>query len=74
MTTWHKGPPPSTGWWPASVVRNKNALRWWDGKYWSDSADPSYTAGEAAWCAKHKVKILRKHDIKWTERWWEEKK
>lgn len=32
---WHKGPPPSIGWWPASVRRDSSALRWWNGEYWS---------------------------------------
>lgn len=36
---WHKGPPPSLGWWPASVNRNEGSLRWRgvkDGReYWS---------------------------------------
>jgi hypothetical protein len=35
MTKWHKGPPPSIGWWPASVNRDENILRWWNGQYWS---------------------------------------
>ena len=32
---WHKGPPPSIGWWPASTARHLDMFRWWDGKYWS---------------------------------------
>ena len=32
---WHSGPPPSLGWWPASIFRDSKAIRWWDGKCWS---------------------------------------
>ena len=34
-TVWHSGPPPSVGWWPASVARDRYAIRWWDGRFWS---------------------------------------
>lgn len=33
--TWHSGPPPSLGWWPASSERFENSYRWWNGVYWS---------------------------------------
>ena len=48
MTKWHKSPPPEIGWWPASIKMNKQALRWWNGKYWSINAYINYTAEEAA--------------------------
>lgn len=32
---WHTGPPPSMGWWPASVSRDGATIRWWDGSAWS---------------------------------------
>ena len=32
---WHSGPPPSIGWWPASVGEDFDCLRWWNGKQWS---------------------------------------
>ena len=32
---WHKGPPPSIGWWPASRIGVRGFYRWWDGKQWS---------------------------------------
>lgn len=35
---WHSGPPPSIGWWPASVNRHRGVLRWWNGSAWSDAA------------------------------------
>lgn len=33
---WHSGPPPSIGWWPASIFKLETILRWWNGKHWSD--------------------------------------
>lgn len=35
---WRKGPPPHVGWWNASVQRDHEAWRWWDGKRWSNAA------------------------------------
>ena len=32
---WFSGPPPSCGWWPASVAEKAKAVRWWNGEYWS---------------------------------------
>jgi hypothetical protein len=67
MTTWHKGPPPSIGWWPASSCRDKECLRWWDGKHWGG---PCYK-GEPRWSiereASHKV-VRFTDEIEWTER------
>lgn len=34
---WHKGPPPSIGWWPANAIRDDELISWWDGKRWSRS-------------------------------------
>ena len=65
---WRKGPPPSIGWWPASTSKDKNRIRWWSGSEWSDFAEPSCTAIEAAWHAEIKHHEVR--EIEWTERWW----
>ncbi len=35
LTDWAEGPPPCVGWWNASVVRDPDCRRWWDGKCWS---------------------------------------
>jgi hypothetical protein len=67
---WHKGPPPSIGWWPASVQHDRKVLRWWNGEYWSIAAYPKYTAQAAANMAKHRFYESDKEPIKWTERWW----
>ena len=29
MSKWHSGPPPSIGWYQASVSQDPEALRWW---------------------------------------------
>jgi hypothetical protein len=65
MTTWHKGPPPSIGWWPASRRRNSDILRWWNGKSWSTAAHIRMTAKEAAESA-YVATFL--DDIEWTDR------
>lgn len=46
--TWKTGAPPSIGWWPASLNRQPDVLRWWDGKVWSAPAYPTMTAKQAA--------------------------
>jgi hypothetical protein len=45
---WHKGPPPSVGWWPASANRIESLICFWDGAQWSAACSPSMTAEYAA--------------------------
>jgi len=66
MTTWHKGPPPSIGWWPASIRGNPDLLRWWDGSEWSFPAYIWMTAEEAA--KQSALKSGRTPNIEWTDR------
>jgi hypothetical protein len=75
MTTWRKGPPPSIGWWPASVCREPRSLRWWDGSRWSITAYSDMTAMEASWRAKAKQPEIWENNIEWTDRpaWWPER-
>lgn len=66
---WHKGAPPSIGWWPASNSREHRAIRWWDGNTWSGYARPWFSAEQAALFAN-----LPSYDdgsIEWCQRWWE---
>lgn len=72
MTTWHKGPPPSIGWWPASDRRNPDVLRWWDGKVWSTATHIGMDVEEAAHWAMRKTWM---RNIEWTDRpaWWPER-
>ena len=65
MTTWHKGPPPSIGWWPASTTRNADALRWWNGVWWSMPARTHMTAKTADGIAKVQAEF---GGIEWTDR------
>lgn len=47
MSKWHRGPPPSVGWWPASFMRSMETLRWWDG-VWSRGVSAGSSAATAA--------------------------
>jgi hypothetical protein len=74
MTTWHKGPPPSVGWWPASWSRDPSILRWWDRKQWSMAVDDGMDAQIAEAYAKKPCSVYP-HEIEWTDRpaWWPER-
>jgi hypothetical protein len=66
--TWRWGPPPSIGWWPASVSRAPQWLRWWDGKKWSRAAhcsDGDHKAGLIVAQGKSEQRV-----VEWTDRWW----
>ena len=63
---WHSGPPPSIGWWPASILRDKNILRWWNGEFWSLDAWAHFTAQAAAHYAQ--IKDPHSSSVEWTER------
>jgi hypothetical protein len=64
---WHKGPPPSIGWWPASSCMAKDALRWWDGMYWSCVAFIDDSDEEAARYAGRRSRYQTRQ-IKWRNR------
>lgn len=65
MTKWHKGPPPSIGWWPAKNRFDSNTIRWWNGKYWSLPAHAGTTAEVAG-----RVALVRgwSTEIEWADR------
>ncbi len=65
MAKWNSGPPPGIGWWPASVNRWEDMIRWWDGKVWSEAITSTYTSEEAGAAAS---KIGEQRGIEWTER------
>lgn len=67
---WHKGPPPSIGWWPASKWRDPSALRWWDGRRWSLLARRGWLLGDVTFVAG--FPDCEPDEIEWTERpkWW----
>lgn len=64
---WRDGPPPSVGWWNASIKRDSTSWRWWDGKQWSHPAYPEYSPTYAAQMAgeKHKSEA----GIEWNDYW-----
>jgi hypothetical protein len=70
---WHKGPPPSIGWWPASNARNLQCLRWWNGKYWSEPAFVGQSTQSAESAAT--LKATNQQPIEWTNRpiYWPER-
>ena len=63
---WHSGPPPSIGWWPASLNKKPDSIRWHDGKDWSIAAFPWFSVNVASESAK--IKSNCQHAIKWTTR------
>ena len=64
---WRSGPPPSIGWWPASVRRNRTFVRWWNGQQWSAPAWAELTAAQAASRAAEPCCVFNK-SIEWTDR------
>jgi hypothetical protein len=68
MTTWHKGPPPSVGWWPASTCDQDGVFRWWNGEWWSVVAFDDMTADQAEESAKIAEELPGQKYIEWTER------
>lgn len=63
---WHSGPPPSLGWYPASITESEGVYRWWDGARWSEHSIKTHTAETAAIYAQRKAVYFDK--IKWKHR------
>lgn len=70
---WRYGPPPSVGWWPASVGNNQDTLRWWDGSTWSWCSLSRKSSEAAAKFAA--ITALDSRTIRWRDRadWWPER-
>lgn len=66
MSKWHKGPPPSVGWWPASMCEDTKMVRWWNGKKWSAATKGDVTGDPAK--AKAREAWYSQSDIKWLPR------
>ncbi len=62
---WHKGPPRFTGWWNASVQKDEDAWRWWNGECWSwpvyDDETGDLVAANAA--------LVSSDSPSWTDYW-----
>lgn len=65
--TWNDGPPPSIGWWPASIGKYIDVYRWWNGKWWSNFAIGKYNKRAAAICAIEKANC-EQSTIQWQHR------
>lgn len=66
--TWHKGPPPSVGWYNASVQSASDVWRWWNGKHWSEYVVPSCSK-EFAGLYAMRLASDRQGEIQWTTYW-----
>jgi hypothetical protein len=66
MTKWHRGPPPSIGWWPADFSKNISVLRWWNGQHWSIGVASSFSMADVRYCAH--IKAFNQDFILWTDR------
>lgn len=67
MTKWHKGPPPSVGWWQASAFRDPSMLRWWNGSYWSECAWKGCTERHIEHVSSNKAGF-ELYEIEWKDR------
>lgn len=68
MTTervWHCGPPPHVGWWNASVGKNPNTWRWWNGTTWSFCMDKTDSAATIESYSRHASS--NQHLILWSD-------
>lgn len=65
---WRSGPPPSVGWWPASLWGNEHCLRWWDGSVWSCTAYRGYSRYKVASMARGKMHPTTSAAITWLPR------
>jgi hypothetical protein len=70
MSKWHKGPPPSIGWWPANSHKYEEVLCWWNGEFWSMPAAEQFLLTDVLVAAK--TRNPYQSSIEWTDRpkWW----
>lgn len=61
----HFGPPPSVGWWP---TRARDALRWWDGEFWSMEAYDWMTKEQAEKQAEWRADPGTQMKVMWRDR------
>ena len=67
VRVWRSGPPPSIGWWNASVYKAGDRWRWWDGKCWSYPAYPEFSMSEVLEAVK--LKHLSNTSVYWNDYW-----
>ena len=66
---WFSGPPPSIGWYPASISQNWELLRYWDGSVWSWAVNYQASPQEVAAGLKREAQSGTGF-IKWAFPWW----
>jgi hypothetical protein len=56
MNGWHRGPPPSVGWWPTKHGQyvGMDGIRWWDGEQWSFAPTHDDPDNTIDWCAQQR--------------------
>lgn len=64
MARWRKGPPPHVGWWNASVARDPDMWRWWNGTHWSIAIHRAASAREIA--LRVVLPVYTDEDVRWT--------
>ena len=65
---WYEGPPPFVGWWNASVTKDDNVWRWWDGERWSHFVSDTVRPDTAGYFAARPTKCDPRC-IRWTSYW-----
>lgn len=66
VRVWRSGPPPSIGWWNASISKSPDVWRWWNGKFWSRPAYQEFSSEDAASLAEVLTNFV---GIEWNDYW-----
>lgn len=66
VIVWKKGPPPSKGWWPASICMDNSVYRWWNGGFWSVPVRKDTSAVTAGKLAT--LMSTEQRNVRWRER------
>jgi hypothetical protein len=64
------GPPPSIGWWPATIHKFRSPIRWWNGENWSACAFKGDSIQQVTLMANTKADPATQKEIKWAKPWW----
>lgn len=64
------GPPPSIGWWPATIHGIRGPIRWWNGEHWSACAFKGESMEHVLKMAKTQADSTTAEFIKWSHPWW----
>lgn len=65
---WHSGPPPSLGWWIASLFQDPECVRWWNGAAWSETTRRDAGAQRAGEIALETDHPMNQPQIEWKHR------